>query len=193
MDADSKPKTVASPLPDRPVSDRSSPQSEEPSEPAVADEWDQYAAELRAQQRADALASQEATGATEAPAGAAPGMVATATRATALGAVAASAARGNVAGVASSARNVYKFYTALGSLFTLAGTIPAFGYLNYYMLRSLMGSAKHPAGIVEKMIVGMIDGLVVAALLLVVANLFLVICFIQHPISVWWSGLEACF
>lgn len=196
MDADSKPGAVASPLPDRPVNDRppETAPPEEPSESPAADEEEQYAAQLRAEQRAEALASQEAASAAVAstPANTTGGVGATAARASALGGLAASAARGNVAGVASGARNVYKFYTALGALFTLVGTIPSFFYLNYYILRSLLGSPKYPAGIVEKMIVAVMDTLVVITLILVIANLFLAVCVVRHPLRFPLEGFSVC-
>lgn len=114
-------------------------------------------------------------------------------KASAVGSLAKSAASGNVKGVVEGARNTWKFYTAFIALFTLVTTIPSFFYLNYYILRSLAKSPKFPAGVVEKVIVGIIDGLAVIVLFLVIVNIYFITCMMQHYIkALWYQDFSAC-
>lgn len=180
MDDDSKLKSSVSPLPDRPVNDRSSPSPEEPSESAALDEEEQYAAALRAEQQADAAAAAAAKDA--APAGG--GL-------TAATGVAAGVAAGQPKAV-TAGQNLYKFYGAVYSVFTFVGTLPAIGYLNYYALRSLMGSKAHPMGIAERIIVAIVDFLILMVLILALVQSFLILCVARHPVAFWTEGFSVC-
>ena len=89
-------------------------------------------------------------------------------------------------------RNLYKFYGAVYALFTLVGTLPAIGYLNYYALRSLLGSKAHPMGIAERILVAILDFLILMVLVLAFVQLFIMVCVARHPIRFWVQGFSVC-